>query len=317
MNPERLNHDEIIDRQKEGLINLDSLSFDFCDEDIANNFYEEKLRLLNDKERWIEENKNKIEESKEKVAKAVEDGLIADTKPETIWKFQVDKTEKEKERVVGIKNELESSAEEIKFEVAKKLSKFLPDWSPSQVKIVFTMNENADFCIDENIITVDLGRLASEENPIEKTKEGVAHEVFHFWMGEKSQWWDSEQDSASDDELRDRIIFKTIDEGIAVLIGGQSLEDHHTRRGRDFTEYKNESLDLFKSFLKEKKRRALENIKDNEFRDMGHFYVAGNEIVKTVLQNDGMEKFKEHIIEARDNPEIFLERYREICSDSE
>ena len=49
---------------------------------------------------------------------------------------------------------------------------------------------------------------------------------------------------------------------------------------------------------------------------MGHFYVVGNEIAKVILQKDGIEPFKKLIIEARKNPAIFLQRYKEICSEN-
>ncbi len=316
MNSERLNHIENLDRQKEGLINLDSLSFEFCDDNLAHNFYNEKIRSIEDKEKWIKENKNKIEQNKDKIAKAVEDGLITDTNPETIWQFQIDKAKKAEKGVLRVKNELEGRIEEIKAEVDKRLSEFLPDLSPDQAKIVFTMNEKADFCIDNNTITVDLERLLFEKSPIEKTKEGITHEVFHLWMSEKSEWSDSEQDEASDQSLKDRIIFKTVDEGLAVLIGNQSLEAHHAQQGRSFTEYKEESFESFRHFLSERDREILEKIKEEEFQNMGHFYVVGNEIARAVLQNDGMEKFREHIVEARDNPTIFLQRYKEICNEN-
>lgn len=49
---------------------------------------------------------------------------------------------------------------------------------------------------------------------------------------------------------------------------------------------------------------------------MGHFYVVGNEIAKVILQKDGIEPFKKLIIEARKNPAVFLQRYKEICSEN-
>ncbi len=316
MNPERPTHIEDMDIQKERVVSLDSLSFEFCDDNLTDNFYSEKLRLLEDKEGWIEENKDKIEENKDKVTKAVENGLIADAKPETIWQFQVDKAKKEKEKVLDLKNELESNVEEIRIEVAKRLSNFLPDWYSDQAKIFFTMNEKANFCINNNIITVDLERLLSEENPIEKVKEGVTHEVFHLWMSEKSEWSDLEQDTVSDQGSKDRIIFKTVDEGLAVLISGQSLENHHKDKGRDFEKYKNDSFELFEQFLNEKNSEDLERIRIEAFQDMGHFYVVGNEIAKTILNKDGIELFKNLIAEARENPEFFLDRYRKISNDN-
>jgi len=313
MNPEIPNNIEKPEPKREGLVNLDVLSFEFCADDLVHDFYDKKVYELEDKETWLEKNQEKLEQNKEKIAKAVKDGLITDSQPKTIWKFQVDKAKEGQEKVIAIKSEIESHVDEIKDEVAKKLGKFLPDWSPDQAKIVFTMNEKADFCIDSDTITVDLGRLLFEQDPTEKVKEGVAHEVFHLWMSEKSEWSDSKQDEVSDKDLIDRTIFKTVDEGLAVLISGQSLETHHTKQGKNFTEYKNESFESFNHFLSEKDCESLEKIKDEEFQNMGHFYVAGNEIAKAVLQHDGIDKFRELIIDVRNNPSVLLKRYREMC----
>jgi len=316
MNPEKPHNIEQPESQREGSINLAALSFSFCENDFVRNFYDEKLRSLEDKEKWLKKNKERLEQNKDKIVKAVEDGLIANAEPETIWQFQIDKAKEGQEKVLAIKSELESRIDEIKAEVAKRLDKYLPDWTAEKAKIVFTMNERANFCIDRDTITVDLGRLLFEQNPTEKVKEGVTHEVFHLWMSEGSEWSDSEQDEASDQDLKDRIVFKTVDEGLAVLISGQSLEGHHTKQGRDFLVYKSESFESFNRFLSEKDRKALEKIKDGEFQNMGHFYVVGNEIAKVILQKDGIEPFKKLIIEARKNPAVFLRRYKEIYSEN-
>ena len=46
---------------------------------------------------------------------------------------------------------------------------------------------------------------------------------------------------------------------------------------------------------------------------MGHFYVVGNEVAKAVLWHDGIERFRELIVEVRENSLVFLQRYKEIC----
>ena len=299
--------------KKEGLINIDALSFEFCNDGLIHDFYEEKLRELENKEKWLKNNRKKLEQNKKKIKKAVKNGLIANTNHETIWQFQINKAKEGQEKVPTVKNELMGRIDEIKMAVIKRLGKYLPDWTAKTAKIVFTMNEDADFCIDGDIITIDLSRLLFEQNPTEKVKQGISHEVFHFWMSEGQEWPNSEQSEISDQNLKDRIIFGTINEGLAVLISGQSLSNHHTKQGRDFLEYTNESFSSFNHFLSEENHESLEKIQDEEFQDMGHFYVVGNEIVSTVLQYDGIEKFRAQIVDARDNPSIFLQRYREIC----
>lgn len=314
MNLEIPNNIENSESKREGLVDLDALSFEFCENNLVRDFYEIKLSELGDKEKWLEENEEKLKQNKEKIAKAVENGLIADSRPETIWQFQVDKAKEGQEKVLETKSELENRVDEIRNEVAKRLGKFLPDWTADQTKIVFTINERADFCIDGDTIAVDLGRLLFEKNVTEKVKEGITHEVFHLWMSEKSEWSDSKQTEVTVQILRDRIVFKTMDEGLAVLISRQSLEDRHTKQGRDFTEFRKESFESFNRFLSTEDREVLEKIKDEEFQNMGHFYVVGNEIAKTVLQHVGIKSLKKLIIDARENPAVFLQRYEEIHS---
>ena len=309
MNPETLRNIEQPESQKEGLINLDALSFGFCEEDLVRDYYDEELRGLEDKTKWLQENEPRLEQNRDKIAKAVKDGLIPDAEPETIWQFQVNQLEK----VLMIKGELGSRIDEIKTEVAKRLGEYLSDWTIEKTKILFTINEKADFCIDQDSITVDLGRLLFEKDPTEKVIEGITHEVFHLWMSEGAEWLNSKQDEISDQALKDRIVFKTVDEGLAVLIGGQSLEAHHAKQGRDFTEYRNESFESFNRFLSEQNRETLNEMNDKKFQNMGHFYVVGNEIAKSILQHDGIESFKKLIINAKENPVIFLQRYKEIC----
>ncbi len=316
MNIETLNSINKLETQREGLINLDALSFEFCDEDVVRTSYDEKFHSLEDKEKWIEENKDKLEQIKDRIAKSVEDGLIKDSQHGTIWQFKVDRAKEEQEKVLEIKSELEGRIDEMKDETVKRLSRFLPDWSSDKAKIIFTMNEKADFCIDRNIITVDLGRLLFEQNPIERVKEGIAHEIFHHWMSEKSEWLDSKQGEASNQALKNQIVFETVDEGLAVLVSGLSLEKHHIDQGRNFTEYTKQSFNSFKYFLLEDNRDKLERYKDEEFKNMGHFYVVGNEIAVAILQNDGIEKFRKLIVEIRDNSSVFLQRYREICKEN-
>lgn len=312
MTPEANNNPDHLNYKTETIINLKALSFDFCQDTFIRDFYEEKINELNDQDKWLEKNEKELVQSHDKIAQAVEDGLIADEQFETIRQFQIDKTKEKPEKVLALKSELEDHVDEIKNEVAKRLGKFLPDWTAGQAKIIFTINEKSNFSIDNDIITVDLDRLTAEPDPIETVTEGITHEVFHFWMAEGSDWSDSRQDEFSDQALKERIIFKTIDEGLAVLISGQSLEDHHTKHGESFTAYTNESFTSFNRFISENDRAALNNIKNSEFRDMGHFYVVGNEIAKAVLQHDGMEKFRILIADAKRNPVVFLERYKEI-----
>lgn len=297
-------------------IDISNLSYNFCDDDLINTYYEQKLSELTDKNKWLKKNKENLLQSKDKIAKAVRDGLIIDDKPETIWQFQIDRISKGKNEVMRIKTEIEQRMEQIKINVAKKLSVFLPNWKPEKMIIIFTMNDKADFCVDENEITVDLGRLSGNKDFIEEVTSGIAHEVFHVWMKEKNEWSDSKQDDEPDEALRSQIIFRTVDEGLAVLVSGQSLRKYHEKQGINYEEYITESFEFFKKFLKQNNRVELETAKEKEFESMGHFYVTGNEIAKTVLQQIGIEKFRKLIEDCRISPEKIIEEYESICNNN-
>jgi len=159
-----------------------------------------------------------------------------------------------------------------------------------------------------------LGRLAFEEDFFEETIQGITHEVFHIWMSEKSDWSDAEQDSISNVALRNRIIFKTIDEGLAVLVSGQSLKTHHEEQGRKYDKFIQESFAVFNNFTAVKSREELEKTKNEEFQNMGHFYVVGNEITQALLNDEGIEKFKRLVADARSDPMKIFELYKAICA---
>ena len=294
-------------------INLTELSFNFCSDKVIDDFYNEKTRELLNKEKWLKDNNEFIEQNIKVIAKAINNGLIPDNKLETIWQFQVNKAKEAAKSLININNNLKQYVKEIKSEVAKKLSQYLPDWSIKNASIFFTMNENADYYMENNCITVDLERLLWEKDPLEKVKQGITHEVFHLWMLEKVIWSNSKKAKTSNLKLRKQIIFKNIDEGLAVFVSDQSLKEHHVKLGTNFNEYKAESFKAFNEFVKEDNEQKLNIIKNTAFQNMGNFYVVGNEIVKTVFKYEGIELFKELIKDCRDNPMLFLKYYQKIC----
>jgi len=298
-------------------IDLSAMDFNFCTDDQVKSHYDEKLHEIEDKDKWIKENREKLEQNKVKVLKAVEEGLITDGQLETIWRFQHNKAKEKQKKASQIKKELEGKVEDIKRIVAERLGGFLPNWTPNKVSIFFTVNEKADFCVNKNNITVDLGRLVFEKDLLEKTVQGITHEVFHIWMSEKSEWSDVKQNSVSDETLRDRIVFKTIDEGLAVLVSGQLLKTHHEKQGKEYNKYIQESFVAFNQFMSTTNRKELEKIKDKEFQDIGHFYVVGYEIVHAILKKEGIENFRKLIEEARSNAFKMLELYKIICTDNQ
>ena len=104
--------------RKESSIDLSALVFGFCADDQIKSYYDQKLSEIGDRGKWIEENKEKLTQNKEKILKAVEDGLISDDRPETIWQFQYNKAKEGREKVLQIKKGLEGRVEDIKRSVA-------------------------------------------------------------------------------------------------------------------------------------------------------------------------------------------------------
>jgi hypothetical protein len=306
---------EKVELKDKGLINIDVLFFDFCKDDLVSEFYYKRFNDTDAKVRWIKHNKSILEKEKDKVAKAVKDGLIPDGNIETIWQFKVDRAKKDQEKMLNIKKELEGRVDEIKKEAIKRLSTYLPDWEAKEAKIIFTFNEEADFCTDEGNIVVDMEGLLFAQDPIEEVKQGITHEIFHLWISEKSKRLSLEQEQKSNQAFKNEVIFRAIDEGLAVLISNGSLEEYHKKQGRDFAEYVEESFKSFNAFLIEKSRKNINKINDQEFKNMGHFYVVGNEIVKAVLRYEGLTSFRELIVELTKDPLVFLRKYKKISQE--
>lgn len=282
----------------EGIIDLKNLAVVFCEDGIINSYYESKQAEMTDKDKWIEENQDYLKQNEARITKAVETGQIHNGNPETIWRYRLDMFEGGKEKALEIKKELEERIEQIKAEVAKRLSKFLPDWKLENATVTFTMNESANFCVDGTSIIVDIGRLVWEKDAVEKVIEGMAHEVFHIWMKEKK----IESGEESVEKVKAGVISGIVDEGLAVLISGQSLSKHHENQGRNYDEYKVESFHAFREFLKQSDLVELEKYSSESFKDMGYSYVVGYEVAKKILQRMGIERFRRLIDECRMNP---------------
>jgi len=297
-----------IEQNKENKVDLTNLSISFdSDKNIRNLFSEKKV--IENYEEWFKENKKELEKKQDEIIKAVEMSILTDSDSRTIYNFVVERSTKDADNIIKIKNNLEENLEDILQKVIKNLEEFIPNWKIPFSKLKFSVYERADFRIDRNFIYADLRRLVYAKKPIEKVIKGITHEVFHIWMGELNNWLDSKQEQATNQELKNQIIYKVIDEGLAVLISEQSLKDYHEKQGRKYSDYKKESFKKFKEFLKENNRKYLKKTKEDEFKNMGNFYVVGYEIVNSILKKEGLEEFKKIIIEARAKPEIFLEKY--------
>jgi len=91
-----------------------------------------------------------------------------------------------------------------------------------------------------------------------------------------------------------------------------SLLRHHERYGREYDNYVKESFRFFREFLSEIDVDKLEEMSNKEFQNMGYFYVVGNEMAKSMLQELGIEKFRNLIEECKINPQRMIEEYRMI-----
>lgn len=293
------------EQNKEKAIDLTNLSVEFdTDETIKNSILENKG--VKEYEKWLEKNKPEIEEKQQEIMKAVEMGILPNSEPETIYKFQIDRRSKNINEIIDIRKQIEENLDNILQEVAKSLEKFLPNWKIKPAKIIFTINEDADFCFDENVITADLERLLFSKNYTRSVVKGITHEIFHIWMHETKN--DLPKTIPGFDEIRSWNIFKTIDEGLAVLISDMSLKKHHEEQKRNYSEYKTESFQFFEKFLEESTPEPKKYQKKG-LNNMGYFYVVGYEVVKSILEKEGLENFKKSIIQSRKHPEIFLQKY--------
>ncbi len=200
--------------------------------------------------------------------------ILTDSKPETIYKFQTNKLSRDINKIIEIKEQLETEMDNILQEVTKNLEKFLPNWKIKPTEINFTINKNADFCFDKNTITADLERLLFSKDPVKNVVKGITHEVFHIWMHETKK--ELPETIPGFDKTKSWNVFKTIDEGLAVLVSDMSLKDHHENQKRDYSKYKKESFEFFKKSLTEKEP----NKKNTKKRDLIIWVISMSQVMK-------------------------------------
>lgn len=311
--PKRIERETNLGKEeKEPRIDLSSVKMEFCSKQKVKEWHEEKLSELKDKDKWIEENQENFEKKKGQIDKLVRRGELPDARIETLWEVKRKDLEGAREDIDRIKVEIERNKEWFKESVSKQLERYLPAWTPKEIKIVFTINQESDFEFHNNTIIADLYRLSLEKKLEKRVKEGVSHELFHIWMEEENEW--SKEERASSKEY---FIFKTADEGLAVLVSGQSLEDFHESQGRDYSQYKEESFQKFSSFLEKDDKEEIRKQGKEGLRAMGSFYVVGNEMAKSILKERGMDDFRGVIKKTRQDYRSFYEEYNEICQENE
>lgn len=299
--------------EKEKIVNLSELSFNFCSDSFIAEHFNKKITAIENKDLWIEKNKAKLVTHKDEVNFLIKNGLIEDDDIETIRLFKLNKYKESERKMLNIKKDLEGKVEYIKKSVANKLKIYLPQWNSPKINVIFTLNKKADFCVDKDVI-VDLQRLTQEDDYLNKTINGITHEIFHVWMSEKSSWENSDIDKKTEEGIKNQIILRTIDEGLAVLIGEQSLKIHHERQGKVYTDYIQESFSAFNEHINNNKN-LKESFKKNEgFNNMGHNYVVGYEICKAILEEKGIDEFRKLLPETKKDPQKMIKLYKEICS---
>ena len=290
-------------------IDLSHVSVRFIDDKTIDRHYVKKASKIADPQKWYDMNRNALENEKPALEKMVADGILPDTRPESLCRYLQNRLASEKTEAERLRDAVKERHQEILRAAASRLSEFIPSWKPEKASLFFTLDERADFRVDGTKITADLGRLAHAKNWLETATAGITHEIFHIWMQEGDDWSDAEMDKATTDKLKKHIVFKTVDEGLAVLVSRQKLSEHHKKSGREYPAYIDQAFQAFRTFLREKHRQRIEKTYKEAFENMGRFYVVGNEMAKAVLQSIGPDEFRALIQESRRDSVKLIEQY--------
>jgi hypothetical protein len=215
-----------------------------------------------------------------------------------------------KEQVVEIIEKISSQYEEIKTEVQKRLSYYLPDYEYEKFEVLFTLDRRSDFrCPNDNEIIVDLGRLIRNSLDNENLVSGITHEVFHVYFNHlpKAEMSDINYEIINSEKAR--ILLRSLDEGFAVNISRQNLEVfYNTRLNKEYNIKL--AFDKFNEFLQLSDDSKIATFEKEGFESMGYFYVVGYEMLKAITIRQGEDSIKQILVKL-DFLEIF-ERYEEI-----
>jgi hypothetical protein len=302
--------------EKNSEIDLMNVKIEFWSDEQIAAFFDDRLEALNDPENFLSKNQWQLDNLKRHVAKeGYSDQEIADKFIQREKRRSVEM----KEKCIAVKAELESKLELIMEAVHTKLATYLPNWKPSSVKVTFKIMEDADYRHPNNgEVEADLWRIVYKENKVDDVIHGVTHEIFHEWMNEQGElkrldeYRKEDAESAPLEIGRKLVRARTIDEGLAVLISGQSLKQHHEERGIDYGSFVMESFKYFDDFEKITDAKEQKSVGSAGFKNMGQFYVVGYEIVRAVRDHVGEPRFKELVALARENPELMFEEDENI-----
>ncbi|PIR86998.1 MAG: hypothetical protein COU11_02085 [Candidatus Harrisonbacteria bacterium CG10_big_fil_rev_8_21_14_0_10_49_15] len=286
-----------------GSVDLTEVSFSFSsDTELAQ--YGEAIRTeLGNKEKWLAERAEEFVANRVQIEEAVVAGVLPEATLEAVWRWRSAQEETARERLLKIRDLLADNVEVLRAAAEARLARFLPDWSPRELRVVFTTDESADYRFDEGVVYVSLPHQLKISDVLQDVEQGLAHELFHAWMQEGRV----DEDIETVEQLKDSIRFRILDEGIAVLVSGQSLERHHEAQGRNYDEYRKEAFEVFAGLRQADDFAELEESEENGFRDMGYFYVIGNEFAKKILARVGKDKFRELIPVFKKEPKRFFE----------
>lgn len=288
-------------------IMFDDLSVSYCSDTFMIDYCLQKYNENVDYNKWYIKNKNNLLLKKDKIDNLVSLWVLKDNTPETIWKYTLDEINNQKNNFDKIKNNIILNFDKIKNNVSKKIWKYISNWSPWKVIINFTINEKADYCVSWNEITIDLWRLIKSENVIEEITKWLTHELFHVWMNE----WKihSEFDNNKTKIKKFAVIYRIINEWLAVFIAEQNLIKHHENQWKNYENLKKISFDKLNNLFVNLKLDENTIIEKVFYEDMWYFYVVWLEIVKKIFENIWLEKFQILIKESRSNPELMIVEY--------
>lgn len=288
------------EKQAESIVDLSKIKMIYISDKEIDVYYAQEIEKVENRENWIAKNEQRI--NKESIKRGFEEGVIPEESIEAVWQYVYNRKLGEVEKVKKLRDKIELELSGTLQDVSLRLAKFIPIWKPEKINIEFTINERANFCNDQTgkKVTIDLVRLTACDDVEEKLINGLVHELVHCWMKEGK-----DEKEMSD---KDNALFGIAGEGLTTYIAKDDLQSHHGKNDAEYAEYKKESMALFQELLTESESADLEKYFE-EFENMGRFYVVGNEIVKTVVEKIGIEKFRELLLKIRKNHMILFEEY--------
>lgn len=216
-----------------------------------------------------------------------------------------------KDDVVKVAEYISRKYDEIKIEVQDRLSVYIPDFNAPEFEVLFSVIRGADFrCPNDNKIEVDVARLTTDPNIHDTLVNGITHEVFHNWANNKFISGARPESIEVVNEDKIDFLWNVMDEGLAVNISGQNLEEfYNLRLGK---KYDIESaFNSFNKLLKLTDKNEAEMLTDQGQRSMGFMYVVGYEISRAIENGLGVSALRTILSDL--DLLMFFEKYFEIC----